>query len=197
LQRTTPASELNGRWMLAWRLEKEVRVTSHVLIRTVSDVFVLTFRLELRFRIQAVQLTTETCRTASLTPYISSNYTYTIPRIKADVGNDVLQLSDALDAKWTYFKYFLCLSEFLFRNCWHYAPDQKVDVWIILRLVYASCVLLHCIIWRHNATRSSLTFWRRNYFFLILAHTVYKMWIIQEPNTPELWNKLHFEEKKT
>ena len=29
---------------------------------------------------------------------------------------------------------------------------------------------------------SPLTFWRRNYFFLILAHPVYKMWIIQEPN---------------
>jgi len=34
-------------------------------------------------------------------------------------------------------------------------------------------------------------------FLLILAHPVYKMWIIQEPNTLELWNKLHFEEKKT
>jgi len=33
-------------------------------------------------------------------------------------------------------------------------------------------------------------------FFLILAHTVYKMWIIQEPNTLELWNKLRFEEEK-
>jgi len=33
-------------------------------------------------------------------------------------------------------------------------------------------------------------------FFLILAHPVYKMWIIQEPNTLELWNKLHFEEVK-
>ena len=42
----------------------------------------------------------------------------------------------------------------------------------------------------------NLTFWRRNYFFLILAHPVYKMWIIQEPNTLELWNKLHFEEEK-
>jgi hypothetical protein len=41
-----------------------------------------------------------------------------------------------------------------------------------------------------------LTFWRRNYF-LILAHPVYKMWIIQEPNMLELWNKVHFEEKKT
>ena len=41
-----------------------------------------------------------------------------------------------------------------------------------------------------------LTFWHRNYFFLILAHPVYKMWIIQEPNTLELWNKLHLEEEK-
>ena len=32
-------------------------------------------------------------------------------------------------------------------------------------------------------------------FFLILAHPVYKMWITQERNTLELWNKLHFEEK--
>ena len=36
-----------------------------------------------------------------------------------------------------------------------------------------------------------------NYFFLILAHSVYKMWIKQEPNMLELWNKLHFEEKET
>ena len=34
-------------------------------------------------------------------------------------------------------------------------------------------------------------------FFLILAHPVYKMWIIKEPNALELWNKLHFEEKMT
>ena len=33
--------------------------------------------------------------------------------------------------------------------------------------------------------------------FLILAHSVYKMWIIQEPNKLELWNKLHFKEEKT
>jgi len=44
--------------------------------------------------------------------------------------------------------------------------------------------------------KSSITFWLRNYFFLILAHPVYKMWIKQEPDMLELWNKLHFEEKK-
>ena len=43
----------------------------------------------------------------------------------------------------------------------------------------------------------ALNFWRRNDFFLSLAHPVYKMWIIQEPNKLELRNKLHFEEKKT
>ena len=34
------------------------------------------------------------------------------------------------------------------------------------------------------------------FFFLISAHTVYKMWIIQEPKKLALWYKLHFEEEK-
>ena len=33
--------------------------------------------------------------------------------------------------------------------------------------------------------------------FLILAHPVHKMWIKQETNTLDLWNKLHFEKEKT
>jgi len=53
-----------------------------------------------------------------------------------------------------------------------------------------------CVLYLFKYLLIPLTFWRRNYFFLILAHTAYKMWIIQEPNTLELWNKLHFEEKK-
>ena len=60
------------------------------------------------------------------------------------------------------------------------------DVWEFLLLNFF--LFLFCF--------GVLTFWRRNYFFLILAHPVYNMWIIQEPNTLELWNKLHFEEKK-
>ena len=31
----------------------------------------------------------------------------------------------------------------------------------------------------------------------IFAHPVCKMWIIQEPKKVALWNKQHFEEKKT
>jgi hypothetical protein len=33
-------------------------------------------------------------------------------------------------------------------------------------------------------------------FFKILAHPVYKIWIIQEPKKVALWNKRHFEEEK-
>ena len=35
------------------------------------------------------------------------------------------------------------------------------------------------------------------YIFFNFSTPVYKMWIIREPNMLELWNKLHFEEKKT
>ena len=41
-----------------------------------------------------------------------------------------------------------------------------------------------------------LTFWRRIFFFQILAHPVFKMCVIQKPNKVALWNKRHFEEKK-
>ena len=33
-------------------------------------------------------------------------------------------------------------------------------------------------------------------FFQILAHPVFKMWVIQKPNKVSLWNKRHFEEKR-
>ena len=35
-----------------------------------------------------------------------------------------------------------------------------------------------------------------DFFFPILAHPVFKMWVIQKPNKVALWNKRHFEEKK-
>ena len=41
-----------------------------------------------------------------------------------------------------------------------------------------------------------LTFWRRSYF-LNFSTPLYKLWIKQEPNMLDLWNKLHLEEKKT
>jgi len=61
--------------------------------------------------------------------------------------------------------------------------------------------LLFCLYSTFTFTSVSFTFTNINLlapklFFLILAHPVYKMLIIQEPNTLELWNKLHFEEKQ-
>ena len=41
----------------------------------------------------------------------------------------------------------------------------------------------------------TLTFWRR-IIFQILAHSVFKMWVIQKPNKVALWNKRHFDEEK-
>ena len=90
---------------------------------------------------------------------------------------------------------------------------------------YSECIIDWCVWWRHAIPATfmyssgdlllfefrfiiigfaayycswkCLTLWRRNYFFfLILAHPVYKMSVIQEPNKLALWNKLHFEEKK-
>jgi len=37
---------------------------------------------------------------------------------------------------------------------------------------------------------------RLKYSVPIFVEQIYKMWIIQEPNTLGFWNKLHFEEKK-
>jgi len=48
-----------------------------------------------------------------------------------------------------------------------------------------------------SVSRSFLNLLDPELFFLVLAHLVHKMRIIREPNTIELWNKLHFEEEKT
>ena len=35
-----------------------------------------------------------------------------------------------------------------------------------------------------------------DFFFQILAHPVFEMWVIQKQNKVALWNKRHFEENK-
>ena len=79
------------------------------------------------------------------------------------------------------------------------------DVYLIkfLSSMFAVLFLIACRNYKKSSSDQEffhnicyiLTLWRRNFFFLILAHPVYKMWIIQEPNKLALWNKLHFEEK--
>ena len=65
-------------------------------------------------------------------------------------------------------------------------------------LLYGVCPLQACYTFYfiiNNDHVNILIFWRRNYFFNF-STPVYKMWIIQEPNKLELWNKLHFKERK-
>jgi hypothetical protein len=51
--------------------------------------------------------------------------------------------------------------------------------------------------WNWCAEYSLLTLWRQSPFFLNFCTPVFKIWIIQEPNKVELWNKQHFEQKRT
>ena len=72
-------------------------------------------------------------------------------------------------------------------------------LWLGLVLILLQ-PLEHHAIWLENMLEVSKNF---NYpfgagiFFLILAHSIYKMWKTQESKKVALWNKRHFEEKKT
>ena len=57
---------------------------------------------------------------------------------------------------------------------------------LVVQWIYKSCFIL---------IFPPLTFWRRT-FFQILAHSVFKMWVMQKPNKVALWNKRHFEGEK-
>jgi hypothetical protein len=82
----------------------------------------------------------------------------------------------------------------------------KHSYWIVTACDYPSVLTLIPLTWRtwwapNKASRwqigfkSPLNLLAPELLFLILAHSVHKMWIIQELNTLELWNKLHSEEE--
>ena len=84
---------------------------------------------------------------------------------------------------------------------WHIIIITIIIIGITISAVNFGSVSSPLCVWKMERVRSQtqlcqLTLWRRNYFSLSLAHPVYKMWIILEPNKLALWNKLHFEEKK-
>jgi len=69
----------------------------------------------------------------------------------------------------------------------------------ILNLLY---LFAYGFKWRHSFAYDILLRWPINllepeFYIEILAHPVGKMRIIQEPNKLALWNKRHFEKKKT
>ena len=108
------------------------------------------------------------------------------------------------------------INEFYFCDSWNeYGSDIKVAVmcifcfWKLTMTPYMKTVqqiswgmeelkLLENGDWCHVVRLSlGLNILAPELFSFISAHPVYKMWIIQEPNKLALWNKLHFEEKKT
>ena len=58
----------------------------------------------------------------------------------------------------------------------------KFDIWVLFR--------------KSAEKNSSINLLATDFFCQILAHPVFKMWVIQKPNKVALWNKRHFEEKK-
>jgi hypothetical protein len=64
---------------------------------------------------------------------------------------------------------------------------------IIIKLCLLQITHVHTHL--HTGTVANFTFWHRSFTFKFLAHSVCKMWIIQEPKKVALWNKRHFEEK--
>ena len=76
-----------------------------------------------------------------------------------------------------------------------HSDTRNVEL-VLLLCVAVRCYLLSRYSVGFNMSDKWLTFWCRNYFFFNFSTPVCKMWIIQEPNTLELWNKLNFEEEK-
>ena len=56
---------------------------------------------------------------------------------------------------------------------------------------FDKCLVYDCALWKEFAVNLLAP-----EFIFNFSTPVYKMWIIQEPNILELWNKLHFEEEK-
>jgi hypothetical protein len=69
-------------------------------------------------------------------------------------------------------------------TCWavNKRQDNKLKNCCIWLVIYLNCTMIHGL--------TNLKF-----YIYILAHSICKMWIIQEPKKLALWNKRHFEEK--
>ena len=63
---------------------------------------------------------------------------------------------------------------FMHQITWRHKPEENIKVWS--QSLYRSM----------NGMDYNINLLVPELFFLILAHPVYKMWIIQEPNTLEL-----------
>ena len=86
----------------------------------------------------------------------------------------------------------------LLGTAWHFL------VIIVKYCSWASSRIVPLLSWRIQQRQlnrsgicsSHLNLLATGFFFQILEHSVFKLWLIQKPNKVALWNKRHFEEKK-
>ena len=95
-------------------------------------------------------------------------------------GNVAPSKTVVQNGKFFFFRVFYC--------DWQYRtfPDDSLKYKCVSLAIIQFC---YCEKAKNNLLAPEL-------FSLILAHPVYKMWIIREPNKLELWNKMHFEGEK-
>jgi len=99
-------------------------------------------------------------------------------------------LQDRSHSCWTASTLAEPLSSQVYKNAFQYF------VWVVL---FAMLPLWAVLQWEFHVSskyRFDLNLLAPELFFFNFRTRVYKMWIMQESNTLELWNKLHFEEKK-
>jgi hypothetical protein len=89
-----------------------------------------------------------------------------------------------------YYFYFFDLNKTSWR--WHFAAETCRKLLFLISFILLSAFLVGI-----SVLRNQFNLLAKEFCFLILAHPVCKMWIIQAPKRVALWNKRHFEEKKT
>ena len=91
--------------------------------------------------------------------------------------------SKILGARW------MKWSKFHAEDRTNFSRPAELSPWICAPLSYVT---------KYYAQRAvtAINLLATDFFFQILAHPVFKMWVIQKPNKVALWNKRHFEDKK-
>ena len=81
--------------------------------------------------------------------------------------------------------------------CWLHKATKKLRIcntYCFFTATMVTLMLFNVTLYVHCLPFFNLL--ATDFFFQILAHPVFKMWVIQKPNKVALWNKRHFEERK-
>jgi hypothetical protein len=104
----------------------------------------------------------------------------------------------SFDAVWSFAPLFcgILINNRRIRQMWTKVSTGSKYVQELKYIIYSYMMRLHSFCMQLWALRGPVFNILELDFFFNFSTPVYKMWIIQEPNTLELWNKLHFEAEK-